>query len=528
MPLYFALGKISTALNQAPHLNSLVLWNRHHTPQLPTRIRKLSGAPTLGRIQIRDSNHSTADIDEILSDAFAAEPRLRALVTVGSERITNNQSIPSAHLNLPTGSTEHRTSFSYPARLAADSLQEDRIWSRILCLALQPEAPARTFRISSSTGFRVGLLTVCKMFKRLATPYVYRNALLKFETNARSLALQLQRDPDLGRHIRTLAFCFPGYTMPVEFSKIVTYTFRLTELHADTCRPISWDSFTRLGETAGETLRVFRGIEICDIKGVDPGPFCLFSQIREFQWKASTEFITDSSLIPKAAFGLLENLTVDTFYESFLDVLAHMELPHLRTVTFDSDSATGGALFFQKHGAKIQELTISEFQMTDYRLEIWGNCPSLKTLKIHVFCGTMVRVHCSLVYSYIRYATNVVYSSDRLFTLFYRLIQNHPTHIDDLIEELRTTMLVPNMREIEHPLCKWPKNEYQIETSSWARQAEHLLKHHIKLHGPDGVPWRPRLQLAGPGDRRYGQDLDQVPCCQCRAHYIRCYCRGPV
>ncbi|KAK7046823.1 F-box domain-containing protein [Favolaschia claudopus] len=86
MPLYFALGKISKALNQAPHLNSLIFWNRHDTRQLPTRIRKLSEAPTLARIQIRDSNHSMAHLDEILSDAFAAEPRLSALVTVASER----------------------------------------------------------------------------------------------------------------------------------------------------------------------------------------------------------------------------------------------------------------------------------------------------------------------------------------------------------------------------------------------------------------------------------------------------------
>ncbi|KAK7046830.1 isocitrate dehydrogenase, partial [Favolaschia claudopus] len=361
---------------------------------------------------------------------------------------------------------------------------------------------------------------------RLATPYVYRNALLKFESNARSLALQLQREPDLGRHIRTLAFCFPGNTMPVEFSKIVMYTFRLTELHADTCRPISWDSFTCLGETAGETLRVFRGIEICDIQGVDPGPFCLFSQIREFQWKSSREFITDSSLIPKAAFGLLENLTVDTFYESFLDVLAHMELPHLRTVTFDSDSATGGALFFQKHGAKIQELTVSEFQMTDNRLgsgdleqlSVSKDSENSRLLWNTSACALFFGVcHASLICSScsILLLCRCLGSIRAIFTL----IQHQPTHINDLIEELRTTMLFPNLREVEHPLCKWPKNEYQIATSSWARQAEHLLKHHIRLHGPDGVTWRPRLQLAGPGDR-YGQDLEQVRC-HCTARTIQ-------
>lgn len=57
-----------------------------------------------------------------------------------------------------------------------------------------------------------------------------------------------------------------------------------------------------------------------------------------------------------------------------------IRLPSLRSASFSS-KAGGSNLFFQKHGGKLEELTVSVPQL-DSNLNIFGNCPSIKVLGI--------------------------------------------------------------------------------------------------------------------------------------------------
>jgi hypothetical protein len=45
-------------------------------------------------------------------------------------------------------------------------------------------------------------------------------------------------------------------------------------------------------------------------------------------------------------------------------------------------TAVGGAAFFEQHGAKLRELTVSEHQLKDREVAIWRACPSLTVLGV--------------------------------------------------------------------------------------------------------------------------------------------------
>jgi hypothetical protein len=71
-------------------------------------------------------------------------------------------------------------------------------------------------------------------------------------------------------------------------------------------------------------------------------------------------------------------------------------LPALRKTVFSAAAASGGAKFFQTHGAKLRELTLSESQIVHSELAIWRNCPALTVLG--VACDEKVGSALSLIY----------------------------------------------------------------------------------------------------------------------------------
>ncbi|KAJ7711268.1 hypothetical protein B0H16DRAFT_635735 [Mycena metata] len=379
--------------------------------------------------------------------------------------------------------------FIYPAQLAADPQREDAIWSRILYFTLyiapskeKPFSPRNDRRSHATT------LLVCKKFHRLGLPYLYENPVLNSSLAHYSLSNQMSSQPSLGRHIRTLHM--RRIQTPSCFRTIISLTPRLVELHVKDCSPITWKTFVDLGGTAGSTLQSFCGIKIAKASAVDPTVFARYPEMRDFGWDSTTVFKTTPKLIPVDAFGLLANLTVNIFDESFVKVLAQMELPSLRTVTF-SATANGGVQFFERHGAKLREVTLSSTQIVDTKLAIWRNCPNLTVLGISCDSKHPARPSCLEIGDTHERIERIVFK----LTHEYRLRPSHETDLTGLLRRLRASKSFPALREVMHPNCVWPTTEREILKSHWVQSAGVLLERGVHLVGPQGVHWRPRLKF---------------------------------
>ncbi|KAF8218321.1 hypothetical protein K438DRAFT_1796665 [Mycena galopus ATCC 62051] len=466
---------IGKALSQAPNLRTLVVWDPHkYINRVPDYMRTIAANPALKHIQIKPHIEIDPRQPSSRSALYAdmkEDERLKVLVDFADDSHILVDSLNP--VEEPPSSP-----FVYPARLAANPVQEDAIWSRVLFFVLQ----------SNQRRGRLSPLLVCKTFVRLGIPHLYANPVLRYAWEAYSFASQLVRQPLLGRHVRSLLLHHSGDML----EKIVALMPELSELHAGhRCEPITWEMFRNLGESAGSCLRSLDGLRINKVKGaVIPDAFTLFPQIRELCWVSATEFRTERKLIPTAAFSMLVDLTVDTFDESFLNVLAHMELPSLRTAAF-SATARGGGQFFQKHGAKLQEVTLSDTQIQDSEIVIWRNCPSLTVLGVSCDNKHPVSATCLTTSETHPRLERIVFRT----TEYYRLKQGHDRQMNQLMTALRFTASFPALREIEHPCCKWPKTEREILSSHWVKWAESMLERDVQLFGPDGVRWRHRLKF---------------------------------
>ncbi|KAJ7160944.1 hypothetical protein C8R46DRAFT_356697 [Mycena filopes] len=73
--------------------------------------------------------------------------------------------------------------------------------------------------------------------------------------------------------------------------------------------------------------------------------------------------------------------------------------------------------------------------------------------------------------------------------------QKHQQALNKLMPALVASSSLPALREIKHPFCTWPSSEPDISNSRWVNWAESFLERGIRLVGPNGVHWRPRLKF---------------------------------
>ncbi|KAJ7938342.1 hypothetical protein B0H13DRAFT_2301914 [Mycena leptocephala] len=462
---------IPKALSKAPNLGMLVVWDfEHYVQRVPAYVRTIASNSSLKRLRLepqRRDYHQEEFYNEVKQDS-----RLKVLFDLSDEspKATDDVSLP--------------TPFVYPARLAADPAAEDAIWSRVLYFVLYRTASkARTFPPYRDPNLhRLAPLLVCKTFARLSIPHLCVNPVLHSMSALVSFASQLVHQPLLGHRVRCLSIIYSGDLGL--FKSILMHTSALTELHGIQSRlPLTWTAFSELGALTGSSLRSFYGIPVSKAtSAVDPAVFARFSQMREFSWDSGTVFKTGPKLVSADTFGLLVALTVDTYEASFLDVLSDMELPSLRTVVF-SATASGDARFFQRHGAKLRELTLSVLQITDAKLAIWHNCPSLTVLGVACDYKHPASSSCLETSGVHEHLERIVFRT----TPFYRLKQSHQTALGNLLLSVQLSASFPALREIEHPLCDWSTAEPQISKSRWVKWAEGLLERDVHLVGPEGT-----------------------------------------
>ncbi|KAJ6454603.1 hypothetical protein C8R45DRAFT_1037492 [Mycena sanguinolenta] len=492
---------ISTALRNSLNLRTLVVWDLHVNVQCVPHYMTIAAAnPALKTIQIKPSvapQHSRSSHRMALYTEMKKNMRLNALLDLTDE-------IPVFQLpaEVPDSLAQLPSTFVYPAQLTGNPVQEDNIWSRVLFFALESQASGHKWdfaRPHNAHFSRLSPLLVCRKFAQLGIPHLYKNVVLNREEAARSFMSQLAQQPTLGYRVRSLLLNY-SRDITLKFKTTIAYTPALNHLDGGKdFLPIFWKDFCDLSNSVGSTLRSFRGIQIDNPDDPkSPDVFARFTQLEDFHWFSRTAFKTDHNLThftPVTVFNTLVHLRITVCYhESFMTVLAHMELPSLRTTVF-SYVASGGAPFFKKHGAKLSELSVSTKQLTDPGNAIWLNCPFITVLGVSFDQYHPVTASCLTTVETLARLERIVFNAwqfpppDRSTLTKEDLVQ-----LGHLMAALRTTTSFPALREIEHPMCTWPRKERHIPRSFWVKWAESMLERGVHLFGSDKVHWRPRLK----------------------------------
>ncbi|KAJ6454608.1 hypothetical protein C8R45DRAFT_1222755 [Mycena sanguinolenta] len=483
---------------EAPNLKTLVVWDlelslRH----VPSYMRTVAKNSSLKHIQIRPAvspQNARFARRKTLYAHMKEDSRLKKLLDLTLDK-TAVFVTPDEVLDSPM---EPSSTFAYPVQLAANPEQEDAIWSRILFFALESQVSDDKWPLArhpDSQFSRLSPLLVCKKFARLGTLHLYEHVVLKDVRRAKAFAAQLVKQPALGQHVRTLLLDHGGDT--ALFQKTLTHTPALVSLHGGAAfRSITWKAFCDLSESAGTALRSCKGIRVSKPRGaVSPEVFARFVRMEKFEWVSTTEFKTERRLTDTTAFGgLVHLIVVGAFDESFSEVLAHMELPALRTAAF-SPTASGGVAFFKTHGAKLREVTASENQINDPEIAFWLSCPSMTVLVVPSDQKHPVSASCLTTPDGHGRLERIVFRVHG----DYRLKQADQTQLGKLMTVLHSTLSFPALREIEHPLCAWPTKERETKSNPWVKWAESLLERDVHLFGPDRVHWRQRLKYVPKG-----------------------------
>ncbi|KAJ7465144.1 hypothetical protein FB451DRAFT_1262770 [Mycena latifolia] len=464
-----SLSSIYHALKNAKSLNTLIISDSDpylfQEEEVPRYILTIAANPSLQHI--RPKPRPTHDVTgSYFVQALRQHVRLQALFEL---------------MDPPTGPPiiESPTiPFFYPAALAADPELEDRIWSRVLYYVISDgHLSSRSFLRSTI----LAPLLVSKKFARLGIPHLYENPILDSTLAMHRFTERLDQQRMLGPHVRRLTIRHPdGYQA---LANILSGTPSLVEL---VCAyfAVTWKVFNDICNMTGSTLRTVQvPVEKSTIP-MGPGILSQLPRLRCFTWNSEIVFKTAPELISGGTFDALVDLSLEVFDPSFLTVLAHLELPSLRIVTFSANS-TGGNLFFEKHEKKLLQLTVSVPQINSNTL-ILRHCPSMTLLVIFCEAKSVPRELSEKQACLER----IVFKSPAYFSLQ----QTQKTKFDAFFSHIDRTQF-PALREIQHPGCTWPTTEHEISKSSWVTWAEALLKHSIHLVDEQGVRWRPRLKF---------------------------------
>ncbi|KAJ7695754.1 hypothetical protein B0H17DRAFT_426482 [Mycena rosella] len=469
-----AMLSLAEALSKAPNLTALVISDPHRNiSAIPSYVREIASNPSLKCIRLKPP----LSLGRRLIDAVVKDPKMKALFELPNDRdLSMEKDVP-----LPSGSVR-------PVQLSADMVLDDSIWSRVLYFALYRTARVRYwYHQNKPPSTYLAPLLVSKTFARLGIPHLYERPFLETPFVVGSFASQLAENPPLRQHVRYLTIAHSGDL--AVFKSIISHTPALVELNGGhNCSPVTWKAFNDLGGFTGSTLLSFQAIPISKAsEAVNTAVFSRFSQLRSFWWSSRTVFKTAPKLIPANTFDNLVDLTVNNCDASFLAVLSHMELPSLRTTTFSAVTA-GGKSFFQKHGYKLQELTVSISQIGSADVAIFNNCPSLTFLGISCDDKTFLNL------SGLKASDTHARLERIVFKLpSYRMKQNQRGSCGRFLLSLDGKAF-PALREIEHPHCSWPTTDPEISKSHFVRWAEALQDHNIQLVGKTGVQWRRRLK----------------------------------
>ncbi|KAJ7773823.1 hypothetical protein B0H16DRAFT_1713677 [Mycena metata] len=386
----------------------------------------------------------------------------------------------------------------------------DRIWSRILGFAtLPPGNPTVRVIWDDDVHYsRLDLILVSKMFHRIALPHLYRCVALTLDDHTRRLAEKVTSTPALGQHIREIAVYGhqseddDNVGVPTaELACILRHTPNLTRLGRDDylwdpamIPVLEWSVLEVLGEVAGDTVKELEGYKFApapdETRPNSPGIFARLTSLRRLTWActaASTIPFFNEGEMPKHGLPALEFLRVESSVG--LSDLGEMDLPNLRRLELKLHLFQDPS-FLQKHGHKIEELTIKGVVFSSH--SVLALCPHLNQL------------FCSLPADAESFGTNRLpagFQHTKLKKMIIRKQESSRKAQDEkawrrLFDGLDLTC-VPALREIQiSNIHQWPKTDHEITKSLWVKLAEQLLERGVNLTDLNGNLWRPRLRAS--------------------------------
>ncbi|KAJ7162757.1 hypothetical protein C8R43DRAFT_1233360 [Mycena crocata] len=373
----------------------------------------------------------------------------------------------------------------------------DLVWNRVLFFALD-----LSIRPTGSVNYlneqqkhfnlrQLRYLLVCKIFYRLALPYLYQYPFLVNRYALQAFAARLTEEPSLGRHLRELTtHSQTRMFRPNILSPIFAHTPYLTRLVGQHCIGMNWTVFRALAEVAGATLvelavSLSTQPEASDVP--DPTVFSRFTALQTLTWDGSERFASppgEENAAVRVGLPALEWLTLKTC--NLYTILTDMDLPCLRRVNLrDGDEAYP---FLNRHGDKIREITATR-PVVDKLLAL---CPMLNHFEIYLWNVTLSNTHFqpfSLRYPPQHHALQKIV----LHKHFYDRKSEEDADWNTVFSSVQPAHF-PALREIRVAKYEWPTTELAISKSPLVKWAEQLFPHGIKVTDDAGVHWRPRLK----------------------------------
>ncbi|KAJ7348829.1 hypothetical protein DFH08DRAFT_998014 [Mycena albidolilacea] len=364
----------------------------------------------------------------------------------------------------------------------------DRILARILYFALTVSEVANPIHRKLSLLLRIGL------------PYYYAQTTLANSSATSGFVSVLLKTPSLGPHVRSLDIQYPTQDSSGSIVVILSqtpalvrfYGYNSSNIGSNTLRKrpgISWAAFEALVKYSGSTLRECQVDVGAPSASASATIFDNLTALRILTYGSRTAFVDVAN-----ADGLpnLEELQISSGIPSLLAVLSQMELKSLRRVALLGDATgRGSETFIKVHGEKLTQLDIPHKILGTLNNKIFELCPNLRSLLL-LACTPMQNPP----------AVDTLYSPRAVPSLIKLTFSLPYFHCDKhLIPAWERFFLefepkcLPNLREIENRVFRWPTSEREIKKSCWVRWAEMLSKRGIDLTDGAGTKWRPRLKV---------------------------------
>ncbi|KAJ6620733.1 hypothetical protein B0H10DRAFT_2020333 [Mycena sp. CBHHK59/15] len=402
---------IASALSKAPNLKTLVIPHSHLVSRAPAHLVVIAKNSSL---QTSDSN----------GHYYASSPSVNA--SLRGLLQTPEEECPETSIDIPI----HPNPSLKPVQFSTVSVTED-IWKRILDFAMVLDVENQP--LNTRFPYRLGPVLVSKTFAKLALPYLYETLIFRTPFALNDFSAKLTTNPSLGPLVRTL------YLDTLAQVNIRPKILPNTKL-----------AFSDLAKFSGPTLTRLEGLQVTKSSGSKPeNPFILarFSRIRSLSLVMKASFDTSSTISP-STLATLERLRLSNFDTSLLSILSQLDLPALRHVDF-AFGAVGDEGFFDKHGSKLQTVTLSVHQA--HRLAIFNRCPAVVHLTL--LCGHDLPIPssftCAINHMHLEkvsFDTNLRgRGTERKWGVFFQSLN---------------VSTFPALREIQVPCIVWPTTEY--------------------------------------------------------------------
>ncbi|KAJ7058212.1 hypothetical protein C8F01DRAFT_1149979 [Mycena amicta] len=500
----------AASLSVSPNLRTIVIPFTPIFLNVTDHLSLMAKNPTLQRIHMRQPRKW--EKSQIISfEAITQDPVLSKLVELPVERVDLE---PPSQLK----STLQYSTSEVP----------DHVWSRIMgyALALDPENPRPIDRKPY-----LGLVTVCKLFERLAQTHLHSTMVLRGSFAMMDFLLRLERNPSIRPDLRALFFELPYTAWTVSLDQLfdldsqsTSASLNLISLVGIEPFPLSTRLFNNFAQHCGHSLVRIDGLSLMRDHGKEhPAVWGAFKSLRVLSLESRVFWHAAPQEIPMDALPRLEHLYLGCNHpgaESLVRVFAGMHLPVLQHAAFTSVSAI---VHHTSKNVAAQPVTVTDKLFIAIKRFLGTHGPGklqrldvpwvlleqdaagpAKWPKVFDLCDRLVHLEVSCPGNIPQSDAFKVTASNTdghtalkkiTFALAvdgHRQWRTMERNWSVFLETFNVNTF-PSLKEVVLPCIKWPTNEHEIAKSLWVDAAERLLDAGVQLLDEEGVGWRRRL-----------------------------------